>query len=350
MNSQPDWSLLAKFLSGECSNEEIIEVENWLEVEPENERIFLSMQNVCKTPEEAFEPSDVKALWKELTEKAGIYAEEIESEIQIHPQVKYKEEFFDLLLQVINKPVLRYSALIILIMMIPFLYYLIFTSGKINDFSDWKLVTVDKGEQSKLTLSDGTKLVLDAGTRLRYPEDFGIESRKINLEGEAYFEVVHDPEKPFFIYAGNAVVKVLGTKFNVRAWEKSDKVEVAVAEGKVSLSSGTEPDKSIILEIGYTGSLSSTGEISEARRIDVEQSLSWMKGEIAFYDTPLSEILSQVERWYDIQFVLRDSTMVSERASVFIHKNSFNEMLELITAITDTDYKVQGNLIILNSN
>jgi ferric-dicitrate binding protein FerR (iron transport regulator) len=167
------------------------------------------------------------------------------------------------------------------------------------------------------------------------------------LVGEAYFEVVSDSDKPFKIYSANAVVKVLGTKFNVRAWEETGRVEVAIVEGMVSFGSHETPEKNVILNKGFASSLSEANELTTSEKVDVNNILSWMKGEMSFDDNRFSEILSQVERWYDIKFSLRDSTIINERLSVTIHKNSLSDVLEVLSTLTDTEYLINDKVITL---
>jgi ferric-dicitrate binding protein FerR (iron transport regulator) len=347
MNNQIDWPLLAKYLSGESSDEESAKVLNWLETDKENQKLIDSMKGVWESPVEDYEPSDIKTLWTEVADKAGITSESNEQLIYKMPDNKKEESRFSLLINQLRTPALRYAAIFLMVISIPFLYFLFSGRGGDVNLVDWKSVIVDQGRQSNLTLNDGTKLFLDSGSRIQIPENFGIESRKIKLEGEAYFEVVSDPENPFSVYSANAVVKVLGTKFNVRAWEETGEVKVAVVEGRVSFGVGEETEKLIILNRGFGGSLSKIGELSIPLQVDISRSLSWMKGEMSFDDVPFSEILAQVERWYDIQISLTDSTILNERLSVSIDKNSLTEVLEVLSTLTDSEYKIDDKAVSL---
>ncbi|MGB5849263.1 MAG: FecR domain-containing protein [Ignavibacteriaceae bacterium] len=347
MSNQNDWPLLAKNLSGECSDEESAKVKNWLEIDMENQKLLNSMNRVWESPEMDYEPSDIKALWTEVAEKTGITGDSKEQIIYKMPGEKQDENIFSLFLHQLRTPLLRYAAVFLLVISITFLYYLFSVRGGDVDLVEWKTVTVDNSKQSSLTLKDGTKLFLDSGSRLQIPDNFGIGSREVKLEGEAYFEVAPDPEKPFSVYSANAVVSVLGTKFNVRAWEESGKTEVAVAEGKVSFGVDNEPKKQIILNKGFGGTLSQTGELSAPGQVDISKSLSWMRGEMSFDDVALFEILAQLERWYDIQFSLRDSTIINERLSVSINKSSLSQVLEVLSTLTDTEYKIDGKVVSL---
>jgi len=95
-------------------------------------------------------------------------------------------------------------------------------------------IIVEHGKQAKITQADGTKITLDAGSVFQYPETFDGELREVYLQGEGFFEVAADVQKPFIAHAGNAEIEVLGTQFNIRAWEHNEEIRVVVAEGLVA--------------------------------------------------------------------------------------------------------------------
>jgi transmembrane sensor len=138
----------------------------------------------------------------------------------------------------------------------------------------------------------------------------------------------------------------LGTKFNKRAWQKYKRIQVAVAEGKVSLNTkkGAFQD-AVILTAGLSSFLSETGVPSQPEMIDIEKILSWMHNEVIFDNTPLDEILFQLERWYDLQFVLSDSSIGQEHLTVHIQSTAIKDILELIATLTDLDYTMAGNMV-----
>lgn len=347
MNNQNNWPLLAKYLSGECSDEENTKVSELIDKDSETKALVDSMKIAWELPEKDYEPSDVKALWAEVAEKTGIAEKHREQVNYESYEAGHSRNIFSLLLNQLRTPIYRFAAFFLLVAGISVLYYLFSSSGGDTDLVEWKTVTVSKGSQSKITLNDGTKLFLDSGSRVQIPENFGIDSRTVKLEGEGYFEVVSDPDKPFVVNSYNAFVQVLGTKFNLRAWEEAGKVEVAVAEGKVSFGVKEISDKQIILNKGFSSTLSKTGELSEPKQVDISKYLSWINGEMSFDDVTVSEVLAQVERWYDIQFSLKDSTIINERLSISINKNSLSKVLEVLSTITATEYKIDGKFVYL---
>lgn len=153
-----------------------------------------------------------------------------------------------------------------------------------------------KGGQYSLILADGTRVVLNAGSRLEYPSHFSGGSRNVNLRGEAYFEVAKDVERPFIVSTGQGQVEVLGTRFNVRSHHTEAESTITLVEGKVRVSSAKEshtllPGEQAITRAGYT----------QVQLADVDQVLAWTRGEFMFTDEQLGAVMEDIARWYNIE-------------------------------------------------
>jgi ferric-dicitrate binding protein FerR (iron transport regulator) len=349
MSESIDWQLLARYLSGECSQEERNKIEAWIASDMENLKTVELMRVAWNVPEPQQQKSDVKKLWSEVAEQAGISAQ---SEDQKVPGTSEKAKIirwpFDF--QAGSYRILRYAA--VLLAATSLVYFFgkgvgIFPWGQ---SSELQTLIVERGVRQSTTLSDGTIISLDAGSNLSYPKNFTGDTREVSLNGEGYFEVASNAAKPFIVHANHAVVRVLGTKFNVRAWQPDKKVTVAVSEGKVSLRSeeGAAGDVVVIVR-GQASTLPESGRPSEPHPVDIDQYLGWMNNEVAFDDAPLQEILYQLERWYDVQFILSDSTLAEEHLTIHIQNKSIDDILELISVLTDLRYRHMGNIIQLRS-
>jgi len=348
MSNQPKPSLLAKYLSGECTDKEREVVEKWLKADKNNANLLNSFDSIWAVKEQNLETSNTKSIWSNVAERISKDNTSENREFEGFFKSNVKKTSSPLIFKLIQSPALRYAAVFLIIILIPVLYYLNMQQNNVNNVVTWKTIAVENGWQSTVTLGDGSKLILDAGSRLEYPEKFSYESREIKLEGEAYLEVEHDLQKPFRVRTANALIEVLGTRFNIRSWKESNRVEVAVVDGKVALGISDNAEKQIILEKGFAGSLSSDGELTNPERVDINSYLSWMNGKISFDDVPFSEILAQVERWYNVQFSLRDSTFINDRLTVSINKNSLHNVLDVLTALTNTQYEKDGNIVTLS--
>ena len=349
MNEASDWTLLARYLSGECSEEEKARVEALIASDPEKQRLIVSMRTVWDTPDLRSGTSDVSRLWDEIAEKTGIAARSEVPPERSHRGIAARLiEWFHPKLQ----PIRPYAAAAVLLIAVSMAYFwaqetAIFPWGR--PAPELLTLGVESGARGELTLSDGTRIRLDAGSVLQYPEVFDEDERRVLLSGEGYFEVAPQAEKPFVVHADHAVVKVLGTKFNVRAWQPEQRVIVAVAEGKVALGSEGRGPEAVEIVKGQKSTLTKNGPPSEAHPVDIEKHLGWMHQEAFFDSVPLHEILYQLERWYNVRFVLEDTSIATEQLTLHIQAESLDDVLELISALTGLDCQHTDGAVRLKS-
>ncbi len=162
-----------------------------------------------------------------------------------------------------------------------------------------------------LTLSDGTRVWLNAGSSLRYPASFAASrlSRNVEISGEAYFEVAPDKTKPFYVSKGDMEVMVLGTHFNVNAYDDESDIRVTLLEGKVSVSGapsrpGVLAVKPLVLAPGQQALLTShDSRLTLNANPNLEETLAWKNGTFQFNNTSIEDIMRQVARWYDVEVV-----------------------------------------------
>ena len=240
------------------------------------------------------------------------------------------------------RPVRRYAVAAALLIACSLTYYwsqeTVF-STPVGGVAEWAAVSVERGAHGALTLSDGSRVRLDAGSTLRYPKAFADGERTIHLNGEGFFEVTSDAGRPFVVHAGDAVVEVLGTEFNVRAWDAERRVTVAVAAGKVALGAEGDARETVEIGVGQMSTLPNGGQPSSPRPADIERHLAWMQREAFFDDAPLHEVLHQLQRWHSVRFVLGDSSMASEQLTLHIQSQSLEDVLELISGLTGLEYE-----------
>ena len=153
------------------------------------------------------------------------------------------------------------------------------------------------GEQYSLLLSDGTKVWLNSASSLYFPVAFTGKERRVELSGEAYFEVARDAGKPFYVASDGQEIEVLGTNFNVKAYPNEGVVETTLLQGKVRVNG------KCALSPGQQAQLKK-GSVSVKNDVDVNAVIAWKNGRFNFDSADVSEVLRQLERWYDIQVVL----------------------------------------------
>ena len=352
MSDTTDWKLLARYLSNQCSKEEKEKVEYWVNSDPENQRLMKFMKAVWDSPEILPQESDVKSLWKETARRAGINLKSVDQEAGRTPIPDSTANKIPFFIPFHRYRFLRYAAILLLIILIPYIIWKATrTSPPVQQAFELKEISVDQQKQIDIALRDGTRITLDAGSVFQYPHEFKGKTREVFLTGEGYFNVTPDEKKPFIVHANNAVIKVIGTRFNVRAWQHNRKVRVTVAKGKVSLRSEKVADEEavVILE-GQLSTLPEKGRPSEPGNVDVRKHLGWINREVFFDDTPFHEILYQLERWYDLRFILEDDSVASDRLTVHIQDKPVEDILELITTLTHLKYERIGSTVILKSN
>lgn len=340
--NKADLNLIAKYLSSQCSVDEKERVEKWIEADIKNQKILELLKTFWDKKKLPPQKSDVNKCWEEVAKKAGItpglvQAEKENNIIRLPILYRYKQ-------------VMRYAALLLLIILLPFMWKIIKTSFITPGIHELQEILVNNGETRNLILPDNTKVVLDSGTLFRYPSNFNGETREVFLSGEGYFEVYANLKKPFILHANHAVIKVKGTKFNVRAWRDTQNVKVAVIEGKVSLNSEkADHNAEVIISKGQMSVLHRKRKPLKPFQVDVNKELNWLNREMAFENVSLLEVLAQLERWYNVKFVLADDIPVFDSLTVNIENKPLEDILELIGTITGLNYRHEGNIVYLSS-
>ena len=169
----------------------------------------------------------------------------------------------------------------------------------------YNLLTTPRGGQYQLVLPDGSKVSLNAASSLRYPTCFSGKERVVELQGEAYFEIAHNPSAPFRVSIlspkgqAPAEIEVLGTHFNVKAYEDEPAVRTTLLEGSVRVRKN---GAALPLQPGQQASWTSTTEIKVATA-DVEEAVAWKNGLFKFNGATVQEVMRQLSRWYDVEVV-----------------------------------------------
>lgn len=165
----------------------------------------------------------------------------------------------------------------------------------------YNTVRVPRKGQYQLVLADGTNVWLNAESSLTYPTVFTGDQRRVEVTGEAYFEVAKHPGKPFHVIYKNLDVLVLGTHFNVNGYEDEKETKVTLLEGLVKVSSSLAPAKGVQLKPGQQARLHQGGGLTVLADPDMEEVMAWKEGRFQFKDADLKSIMRQLMRWYDIE-------------------------------------------------
>lgn len=197
------------------------------------------------------------------------------------------------------------------------------------------------GERKLIALQDGSKITLNNSSRLRYPTNFSGNTREVFLEGEAFFEVVHQKEKPFIVRAGKLHIQVLGTSFDVSNYTSDFRANVSVSTGKVGVIAG-DHKKSHLLTPGQQISYNKvTGKIntSDLNPLGIA---GWLRGELIFKNEQLIHICQGLERWYDVRITIKKHALIEQKVSIDQKNESLENVLRMLSIAVGFQYEIKG--------
>lgn len=207
-------------------------------------------------------------------------------------------------------------------------------------------IRIPRGGEYNLVLSDGTRVWLNAMSEFKYPVRFTGNTRQVELTGEAYFEVSHSG-KPFIVLANQARIRVLGTCFNVNAYENTGKVVTTLVKGSVMVAAKDGQKKSYILTPDQQAVFGVSDSTWQVKTVDINLYTAWKNGEFIFFDNPLEEIMSTLGRWYSVDVAWEDPELKKIRFSGSLDKyNNLNEMLEIMEATNKVKIEINNKTII----
>ncbi len=206
----------------------------------------------------------------------------------------------------------------------------------------WHTLETPRASEYRMILSDGTRVFLNAGSKLYFPAEFSTNSREVRLEGEAFFEVAHDAKKPFHVTIENQRVEVLGTSFNINCYEKNS-IKTTLITGRVKINT---PNAELLLEPGQQAL--SIGNKLTKHNIDVNDEIAWTQARIAFSKKTIKQIAMQIERWYDVKFVF-DANLNDVENKTFsgniARTSNLSEVLKIFTLTNAINYKIEGRTV-----
>jgi transmembrane sensor len=208
-------------------------------------------------------------------------------------------------------------------------------------------MTVPRSGQYHLILSDGTQVWLNAASSIKYPTAFTASERKVEITGEAYFEVAHNAAKPFKVVANGQTVEVLGTHFNVNAYANEPVIRTTLLEGSVKVSSA---GKMAILVPGQQAQViagSANENISIHNHIDVDEAIAWKNGLFQFKNASIESIMRQTARWYNVEIIYDgDKTSLKTFTGSISRNSKLSQLLEILS-YTGNHFEIDGRKIIV---
>jgi transmembrane sensor len=219
-----------------------------------------------------------------------------------------------------------------------------------SDEAFYNTISTPRGGQYKITLADGTMVWLNAASSIRFPVLFTGTQRKVEITGEVYFEVAKNKTMPFKVKASSSEVEVLGTHFNVNAYEDEASIKTTLLEGSVKVSttsfvSNTQTTK--FLQPGQQASSSNNGKINILNNVDLEETMAWKNGRFQFKSTDLKSMLRQIARWYDVDVEYKGNVDLHFTGQLTRNEN-VSKVFEKLALTNEVHFKIEGRRIIVS--
>ena len=311
-----DSSTITRYLSGAASEQEVKELFQWINTSTENRKDFI----------------ETKKIWV-LTSVSCENKETAWQNFILAKQKISKNKFF-------KKKFIQVAASILLIFSLGFATQSLISGNSKLWYSSDTIIEVPAGEMSKLTLSDGTSVILNSGTTFSYSGSFSEGNRIVQLDGEAFFDVEKDARHPFIIKTKLLDFKVYGTSFNIEAYLESNKVSTTLVKGSLGFlnKNGEELGKLVPGE-----NLQCSGSYNKINITEVNLDLytSWKKGRIIFRNEKLEDVATKLERWYNVEIVIRNPELADEVYFGTVMKNKpIDQILKVLQITSSLKYQI----------
>jgi len=217
----------------------------------------------------------------------------------------------------------------------------------------WNTIITPRGGQYAITLSDGSKITLNAASSLKYPSSFsGQSSRSVQLTGEAFFEIAKDSEHPFIVESDDQQIKVLGTTFNLSNYPTLP-TQTTLVEGSIQLqarktTSGNKTNASQPLTLTPGEQSTKTGTQFRVEQVDTDLATAWKNGKTQFEKADLKTIMQMLERWYGIETVYRSYPLSAKFTGSISLSKHISEVLRLLETTGEVHFTIEGRRVIVN--
>lgn len=209
-------------------------------------------------------------------------------------------------------------------------------------------VKVPRGAKKMVVLPDSTRVWINSESTFQYPKHFGGKTRTVHLTGEAYFEVTKDASHPFIVSTPEMNVKVLGTGFDVSAYPEAKHVSATLVHGRIMayhVNTNGYIENKVVLSPGERSIFKPEKGAFTVKKVDTKIYTSWKEGDLVFKDTPFSEVVKRINRWYNVDMVVNDKTIEHFDYTVNFENDSLQSVLKVLEEITPVRFTISGNRI-----
>lgn len=207
----------------------------------------------------------------------------------------------------------------------------------------YNTIKTPNGGRYEITLPDGTLVMLNAASKIKFPIVFSGNERRIELEGEAYFEVAKDAAKPFKVISGKQTVQVLGTHFNINSYQDEPQIRTTLLEGSVLVKGSTE----VLLKPGEQACTGHDAGNFRVAAVDVQTEVAWKSNLFFFENEPIKNCMRQLSRWYDVEIVYQDDVSDKKVWGSVTRFSEISKVLEILELTGDIHFKIAGRRVIV---
>ncbi len=355
MLDKQTWRWLVRYFADECSEEEKKIIEGWIASDPVLKKEISNLRKIWNTPAEKKQPWDVDHAWQRFQKHDKNHLSRHLAADNVYTLSRKKTHIPELYPE--TKQTYKWLTMLAGVAAAILISLLFFAPPK-NKTSKvaavpMRVVTTHKGERIHLVLSDGTRILLNADSKLKIPHHFSGSARQVYLQGEAYFEVAHRKNQSFLVHAGNSVTEDLSTHFIVTAYPESGNTKVIVTEGKVSMHKSGIPLEAAniqdsVITTSHMGVLLDDGTVQISKVKNLMNWVGWTKGKLVFNNTAFAQVIPQLERWYDLNITIKDPAIANRRlTATYVDRQPMKEVLDAISLSLDLKYTIKNRSVMM---
>ena len=320
------WDAISARLKDEADEDQIQQIQKWLDLSPEHPVILTEIMNVwsvSKSSTEFYQP-DLSVNWQKLMQKVN---------------ARPKQSLF----RTISFRISAAAAVLALV----FMAGLGLGDGFLNSSKkvSYTRIIAPEGNKTQIVLPDSTHVWLNSGSELQYASDYSATNRKVNMKGECFFDVVKDPEHPFIVQGSKFQVRVFGTRFNVNEDASQNTADITLVSGKVQVFN--LDDKPVSELIPGQQLVYNQGIYHVQKAVNMEALTAWLNNMLIFDNQPFEEVIHYLEKWYGVKIQLDHTLYYSHNYTFKVKTESLREVLALISVITPIEYQIEGEKVMI---
>jgi transmembrane sensor len=319
-------NLITKFFAGEISDSELVELKNWLELDPGNRRIFNQENELWQEAsfQTKLENYKTDPAWMTISGRLGLGKNNLKSVTVIK-----KNSFRILIAAATLACLIAFGGMSLWILSKKSLQQMAVCSTTIE---------TKAGEKARVILADSSEVIINSDSKVQYIGNYNLFDRRVKLTGEAFFDVSTNPEKPFVVQVDKMSISATGTRFNVFSFPNENRVETTLEEGVIKVTvKGKEP-----INVKSGQQVVYFVNTDEIRVLDVNTDTytSWKENMLRFNDTPLEEVLRRIGRKYNVTFEVANRDLLELKYTATFIDESIEDVMQMLKTVSPINYKI----------